>query len=256
MTLHYQQQGQGSDIVLLHGWGFNSQIWQPVLPQLCQHFRVTLIDLPGMGKSSLCDRDYDAETISEHLLAVAPAQALWVGWSLGGLLALQVAALEPARVQGLAMVASSPCFVQQSDWPGIETAVLHQFAEQLQQDHQALLQDFLALHLRGVSDRSMLQSLRESVLQYGTVDPGALQAGLAVLQQWDLRAEFSNINCPTMHVLGRLDSLVPTQVAPAIQQLHGQAQVQVLQRSAHVPFLTESEKFCMLLRELSHECGC
>ncbi|MCP5077676.1 MAG: alpha/beta fold hydrolase, partial [Psychromonas sp.] len=43
--------GQGKDLVLLHGWGVNSAVWQPVVELLGKHFRLHLIDLPGFGES-------------------------------------------------------------------------------------------------------------------------------------------------------------------------------------------------------------
>lgn len=117
MSLHVETRGEsGAELVLLHGWGLASEIWEPLLPQLTEHYRLTLIDLPGLGRSpslALMER----EQVVDALLARAPSRALWLGWSLGGSLALAAAARAPERVSGLMLLAATPCFVQRDAWP-------------------------------------------------------------------------------------------------------------------------------------------
>ncbi len=55
---------QAPDLVLLHGWGLHSVVWDPVVPALLQHFQVTVIDLPGMGRSPLPKGHYDLNFFS------------------------------------------------------------------------------------------------------------------------------------------------------------------------------------------------
>ncbi len=248
-TLHHQSYGQGQDIVLLHGWGLNSRVWQPLLSRLSTAYRVTLIDLPGMGQSPCTVDAYDPECIATQLLAVAPPTALWLGWSLGGLLALHVAASAPARVQGLVMVASSPCFVQQEQWPGLAPDVLQQFALQLQHDHQAVVRDFLACHLRGTLHTRQLTRLQQLIVQGGMPTATALQMALLPLLTWDLRVALAQLQCPHLHILGRLDGLVPASLALALGALYPGATVRIANRSAHMPFLSETALFLQWLSE-------
>ncbi|NHX33796.1 alpha/beta fold hydrolase, partial [Escherichia coli] len=50
--LYWQTVGEGKqDLVLLHGWGLNAQVWQTIIPRIASHFRVHLVDLPGYGRS-------------------------------------------------------------------------------------------------------------------------------------------------------------------------------------------------------------
>ena len=66
--IHTSTTGQGPDLVLLHGWGISSSIWEPVLPLLKPHFRVTTIDLPGIGKSEWDDSLNSLEKYAKYLL--------------------------------------------------------------------------------------------------------------------------------------------------------------------------------------------
>ncbi|MGP1954490.1 MAG: pimeloyl-ACP methyl ester esterase BioH, partial [Arsenophonus sp. NC-QC1-MAG3] len=52
-TLFWQQFGKGKqDIVLLHGWGLNAEVWRIIEVGCCSHFRLHLVDLPGYGRSN------------------------------------------------------------------------------------------------------------------------------------------------------------------------------------------------------------
>ena len=146
MRLFLQTQGSGPDIVLLHGWGLHSGIWADVATALAPHNRVTRIDLPGHGRNAGTAMAEHLSAVAAQIAAVAPAPAIWIGWSLGGLIALQLALSAPAAVRGLVVVAGSPRFVRDTDWPyAVEDAVLQQFARSLDEDYAATLGRFLAL---------------------------------------------------------------------------------------------------------------
>ena len=127
-------------ITLLHGWGFSSGVWKSLVPLLNEHFSVKVIDLPGYGNTAACDFSEKPtpnqlmESIVEKILLQAPDKAIWIGWSLGGLVATHIAKEFPHRVEMLINVASSPCFVSQDDWPGMQLEVLEQFSQSLLMD--------------------------------------------------------------------------------------------------------------------------
>ncbi|WP_234879028.1 alpha/beta fold hydrolase, partial [Salmonella enterica] len=120
----WQTYGEGNcHLVLLHGWGLNAEVWHCIREELGSHFTLHLVDLPGYGRSS----GFGAMTLEEMTAQVAknaPDQAIWLGWSLGGLVASQMALTHPERVQALVTVASSPCFSAREGWPGIKPEIL------------------------------------------------------------------------------------------------------------------------------------
>ena len=73
---------------------------EPLLPRLTARFEVTVIELPGHGGSDAASAA-DLDDWALRCVAVAPPQAHWVGWSLGGQVALQVALRAPSRITGL-----------------------------------------------------------------------------------------------------------------------------------------------------------
>ena len=86
-TLKITTLGKGPDLVLLHGWATNSGIWAGVVKTLAGQFRVNLVDLPGHGVNSHIPLSRNLNAVAEQILTEVPS-ATWVGWSLGGLIAL------------------------------------------------------------------------------------------------------------------------------------------------------------------------
>lgn len=96
-TLWWQTAGTGNcHLVLLHGWGLNAEVWHCISEELASHFTLHLVDLPGFGRS----RGFGAMSLDEmaqQVLDAAPQNAIWLGWSLGGLVASQIALSQPER---------------------------------------------------------------------------------------------------------------------------------------------------------------
>ena len=79
---------QPKELILVHGWGMHSGVWDAIMPGLLQQFQVTVVDLPGLGRSPIPGGEYDLDYLTHHVLQIAPRNAVWVGWSLGGMASL------------------------------------------------------------------------------------------------------------------------------------------------------------------------
>jgi pimeloyl-[acyl-carrier protein] methyl ester esterase len=250
VKLYVESKGNGPEVVLLHGWGMHSGVWEDVVAALVEDFRVTVIDLPGHGFSRGFAAGNRLRDLSAAVASVAPPRAHWVGWSLGGMVTQRLASDATERVAKLVLISSSPCFVQRPDWPhAMRFGVLHLFAETLGQNYQATLKRFLALEVHG-SDHAgeQLRRLRNLVFQHGEPDAAALRDGLSILENEDLRAELSRIHCPTLLMMGRRDSLVPVSAGTAIQALLPNAHLQVFPQAGHAPFLSHRREFIRHLK--------
>lgn len=240
--LYIEKIGQGNPLVLLHGWGWHSGVWQPLVETLTEKYQLFIIDLPGFGKSPLLPKHYELETLSQALLEVTPANAAWLGWSLGGMLAWYIAIHHPARVSHLVTVATSPKFIAKDAWPGVSLATLETFTTALKKNSQATLNDFLELQLRGSHQKNQLQS------QLGTMPPNSLSAlmgGLALLENLDLRPDLDKLICPSLHLFGSHDALVP----PRVANLLPKGRSEIIRRAGHLPFLSQPDIFLNLLNE-------
>lgn len=242
--------GSGLDVVLLHGWGMHSGVWEDVVESLLDHHRVTVLDLPGHGYSRASGAGHTLSDLGAAVMAVAPPRAAWVGWSLGGLVAQQVALSAPERVSRLVLVNSTPCFVQRPDWPhGVAPPVLRRFAEELRQDYRAVLKRFIALEVHGSEHASaQLRQLKAMLFQHGEPDVAALEDGLAILETADMRADLPCIACPTLLLMGQRDQLTPAAAGEAMRNLLPDARLHVLPRAGHAPFFSHLPEFLAQLR--------
>jgi pimeloyl-[acyl-carrier protein] methyl ester esterase len=254
-SLYAHTVGQGPDVVLAHGWGMHSGVWEDVVEGLLTQHRVTVLDLPGHGYSRLREAGHTLTDLAAAVAAVAPAPAIWVGWSLGGLVAQRVALDSPERVSRLVLVNSTPCFARRPDWPhGIALPVLRGFAEELRRNHRAVLKRFIALEVHG-SERAgaQLHRLKTLLFQHGEPEVSALEDGLTILKTADLRAELPRIACPTLLLMGQRDQLVPAVAGEAMRKLLPDARLHVFPRAGHAPFFSHLPEFMAVLGEFLGE---
>jgi len=243
MKLHKNIQGDGPLLVLLHGWGFSHHIWQDLVPSLAKHYTVMSIDLPGFGASPLAENINSLNTFSEAVLNEIPGKAILLGWSLGGLVAQYLAIHHPEQVENLILVATSPHFIKETAWPGIDSDLLKSFAKELESDYQKLLQRFLALQFFGVeSDRALIKRLSTQIIQERP-DLKALHLGLELLLHSDLRTELNHIQPPLRFILGKLDVLVPVSLVEVLANLNSNIHIEVIKGAGHAPFISHPDAF-------------
>jgi pimeloyl-[acyl-carrier protein] methyl ester esterase len=250
MNLHVSAIGQGPRLVLLHGWGLNSRVWDDVVPRLASEFTLECVDLPGHGSSPMQPQVEDLDTLAECVAPHLGTQCHLLGWSLGALIALRLALEHPARIEKLVLVSGTAKFVAGPAWPSaMQPAVLDGFATRLREDYAATVREFLALQVRG-DERAheALRILRRRVLAAGEPDRVALRVGLGILRNADLRAELTRLRTPTLVIAGERDALVPAAACAALAMALPQARAHIIGRAAHAPFLSHLDEFCAEVR--------
>jgi pimeloyl-[acyl-carrier protein] methyl ester esterase len=231
-------------LLLIHGWGMHGGMWGGVTEKLAQHFHVYAVDLPGHGQSTAMAH-FDLDSLVDCLSTQFPDPLSVCGWSLGGQVALRWAMRYPQQVQRLILVASTPSFVRRDDWNHAMSAeLLQEFAAALRQNYALTLKRFLALQLRGSEqEREILAVLRQTLFNRGEPDLTALQEGLAILLECDLRGALSSIMQPALIIAGELDALAPWQASQYMAQQMPNADLVKIKGAAHVPFLSHAEEF-------------
>ena len=245
MNLFTQHYGTGDrSLVLLHGWGLNSQVWDFILAPLGAHFAITVVDLPGYGQS----QPYDALSLKEMAKVIAdhiPSQSIVLGWSLGGLVATQLALDAKEKVKQLILVASSPCFSETEQWPGIKPQVLENFKTQLATDFRRTIDRFIALQSLGTVNASLnTKRLKQAIVDQPQAPLAVLNQGLSILKECDLRDSLPHLDIPTLRIYGALDSLVPRKSILLTDRLWRNSHAVVIEHAAHAPFISHPEAFC------------
>lgn len=237
--------GTGTDIVVLHGWGLNANIWTPVITPLAQLGTLHRLDLPGYGESPWPDNHpVDFNSLCELTLAALPERCHLIGWSLGGLVATELALRHPERFHSLTTVASSPFFPAQADWPGIEPHVLNTFAKQLSKDFKRTVERFLALQSLGSPHaRDDVKQIKEWLFAKPMASVEVLDAGLDMLATVDLRERLAGLEVPLLRIYGKLDALVPTTVAEKVSAILPSSIAHIAPKCSHAPFISDPQGF-------------
>jgi len=219
--------GTGPDLLLLHGWGFNSELFNNLVDQYKDQYRITKIDLPGHGRSN--DINGGLDEWCDEIIKVMPRNPILLGWSLGGLLAINIAT--KIKLSKLILVASTPNFVQTNDWPyGIDESNFRQFSDALELNLSKGLKRFVSLQTQ---DKSQLKALNQSIDKF-PASAKALNQGLEILLTTDLVDELNQLKIPIEVILGNHDTLVPYRISNWYDK--AKIKTQVL-NAGHLPFL-------------------
>ena len=242
-ALYAETRGTGPPLVLLHGWGMNLRVFDPLRDALAAHFTVTALDLPGHGRSPW-PQSLSLAQLLALLATQLPRSSTLVGWSLGGQLCMQLAADPALDVQRLVLIASTPRFVSGADWPhGLPAQTVEDFAAQLARDPDATVGSFLELQVRGsAASGRVLQSLMRALREQGSAQPAALAFALQLLQHNDLRALARSLPMATLVIAGEYDRVTPPGAAEALSQLLPRAVLRLLRRAGHAPFLSHRDE--------------
>ena len=252
--LHIEVNGQGPDLVLLHGWGLNLRVWDGLVEELRAHYRMIAVDLPGHGRSAWSSgRTTPAEQawlLHTNLASVSNHYSL-LGWSLGAQIALDLTAAMPGRIDRLVLVAATPRFVEGPDWPyGMKASAISRVATQLHDNYRQTVSDFLELQVRGSAQgASILEQLRKALLVHGEAHPAALDAGLNTLATNDLRATAAHVKIPTLVIAGQNDRITPPAASSVLARALPDGQYIEMRRAAHAPFLSHKAEFTALVHQ-------
>lgn len=251
--LHVDTTGSGPHLVLLHGWAMHGGVFAPLVERLAPDYTLHIVDLPGHGHSAGADLPLAPGPVVEELVAQLPP-ALWLGWSLGGLFALQAALAHAPAVRGLALMCSSPRFVRdaagEGDWRyGMSPEIFEDFATGLRQDWRGTLERFIALEAFG-SDHAKdeLRTLRAGLFERGEPAAGVLADGLRLLREADLRSMLPQLPVPSLWLAGRRDRVVDPRAMRAAAALAPRSQFAQVEHAGHAPFLTHADEVAAALR--------
>ncbi len=234
-------------LVLLHGWGVNRCIWAPVVDRLRPHYRVLALDLPGYGEAGVLREADDLGSIAEQVADRVEEAAVWVGWSLGSLVAMQVALSRPGRVTRLVLVGANAKFVADPEWPhGVALGYMQRMCRDLAADYPAAITRFLLLQSGRLNcGRAAARQMREMINSCGAPGPAALRRSLSILTRSDLRPQVAGLRVPTQLIHGRLDRIAPPAAAEYLVQRIPDAELSLL-TAGHAPFITHTEDFVTL----------
>lgn len=253
--MHIKVMGQGPDLVMLHGWSMNSAVWHDLAENLAKSYTLHLVDLPGHGQSDWQEGALELATVVETLAKQLPEKSVWLGWSLGGLISLAFAERYPQRMVKLILLAATPCFVKMADWSSaMEASIFNAFATNLDDNQTETLQRFLLLQARGSQhSRDTIRQLSQQLAIDNPPVSQALQAGLQLLINSDMRPQFSALSCPVTMILGERDTLIPSDALAESKRLNPKLTTHLLAGAGHAPFIAQASQCQQIIEQFINE---
>nr|WP_211163041.1 alpha/beta fold hydrolase [Aromatoleum diolicum] len=238
---------------MLHGWGLGPQVWSRLRDALPPDLSVLAPELPGHGAAPPAARA-DIAGWSDTLLPDLPEHAVLCGWSLGGLIALDLAHRYPERVERLILIGSSPCFVSRSGedaapWPhGLDADTVDGFIASFAADPAITLRRFIALQALGDARRRTVGAGLNAALTTLDGDRAkSLADGLQLLANTDLRPIVRDIRQPVHIIHGAGDALMTATAARWLADHCEHSQLTLFDDCGHVPFLSRPDDCAALI---------
>lgn len=210
--------GEGDPLVVVHGLGGAAVNFTELGPLLARRRRVLIPDLPGHGGTAPLERVDGLGSYSEHIAAVAAAEGMlpadMLGYSMGGVVALRLAAARPADVRALALVSAAGIVSttrRAEIW--LAAAAALRPARVMASFRYVFARRpglrFLPFGVWGADDPPSLSS--EAVHGFLAGHPEHADVGSAgrALLRDDPRGDLNRVECPVLLVWGARDRLVP-----------------------------------------------
>lgn len=205
---------------------------------LATQFQTTAFDLPGFGFSDPVE-PVALHRLSERLLRGIEGRFMILGWSLGGLMALEMARRAPERVAGVMLIAVNPCFIRRNDWASaLEVGAFESFAQHIAAAPAGALKRFAVLQAYNGAHRAEVIRELQAAAVWKVPESHVLLATLGLLCKSDMRQVLRGLDCPVALVLGDQDALVPVAIRNELSVLAPKLCCYVVAGAAHAPFLS------------------
>jgi 3-oxoadipate enol-lactonase len=243
--IYFEQHGSGPALVLLHGAGSNAATWWQQLGPLSRHFSCYTLDQRCFGRSVAPLEEFRIEHFVQDVIALLDAQglsqAMLLGQSLGGMVALRATLDHPNRVSAL-VLCDSPLAI---DHP-------RQLAMVRERVTKAAA---LTIEQRSLG-QWCLDHRPELAVLYGQINhfnpnfyrqnAAAWQAAMTRLSEPDQltpMAALRSVACPTLIIVGEDDPIVPVDVMQDVQAHIAGSELRVIANAAHSAYFEQSDAF-------------
>ncbi|MBS1665309.1 MAG: alpha/beta hydrolase [Bacteroidetes bacterium] len=236
-------------VVLLHGFAEDGAVWDQQLDALKKNYRLLIPDLYGSGRSSTLTEATSMEALAEDLLQIldheAISQCVLIGHSMGGYVGLAFAQKHPERLLALGLFHSTA-------YPDSEEkkATRRKAIEFIRTNGSAAFIKQSTPNLFAAGTRDNRPGLiNDSIERYSSFLPEALIAYYeAMIARPDRTEVLASLNCPILFVVGTYDQAVSPQHALEQSHLPSLSHIHILDNSAHMGMLEETDKSNLVLQ--------
>jgi pimeloyl-ACP methyl ester carboxylesterase len=253
VNLNYSEQGSGTPLVLLHGFPLSSAIWREQQARLSDHYRVITPDLRGHGRSPVTDDVYGMELMAADVLALLDAltlpQAVVMGHSMGGYVALAMADRAPGRLSALGIIGSHPFADTEDARQG-----RYKLANKVKLEGSGAVVEFMLPRLFAPNppdDETLTEqvtALMQATRPLGLI--GTLQ-GMAVRP--DTSTLLATLDLPVLLVAGDKDAIVPLARMETMAASLKKGLLATIENAGHMMMMEQPQATTMAIRQFLEE---
>lgn len=250
--LQYKMMGKGNTVVLLHGFGEDSSIWNELAERLQLNYQLIIPHIAGSGKSPLLPgknigMDEYAESVFSILTQENIKECVMIGHSMGGYITMAFAQKYPELLKAIGLFSSS-AYADDEAKKEVRTKAITFVREN---GSAAFLKTSIpGLFADTVKSKDDIDALLEKGNQFS---PEALiQYYQAMIARPDRTTVLKTIQCPVLFLMGINDKAVPFNQSLEQSYLPNLSHIHVLRHSAHMGMLEEKEKSFHTLAHFLH----
>ncbi len=232
MTYNYIDKGKGQPIVMLHGMLGHASNWNKISSMLEDSYRTLALDLPYLG---LDKKELSIGYLSDYVLRFADEmkldKAIYMGNSLGGHIAIDLALKKLKRVESLILTGSSGLFERTYE----KDVQIHPTREYLKRKIEDIFYD-----KRHVTDvlldevYSLLKN-RKNIISIVRLTKAA--------RNYNVKDLLKDITCPTLLVWGKNDTITPPKVANEFNRNIKGSRLEFIEECCHAPMMEYPDRF-------------
>jgi non-heme chloroperoxidase len=250
-SIYFESTGDGRPVVFLHGWTMNHELWDRQVTALAPSYRCITVDLRGHGSSSKPINGYEyeqhVEDLRELLSVLDLHHVTLVGSSMGGAIAIQLAAAHPERVSQVVTVGTPPQLISDERWPEgrpreVVEALLELQRVARERTMRRIVEDSVHSELNEATNAWLLHIALQSPSWAAIGSWKAALASSAV-------PFIARLSVPLLVIQGRHDAFVSGEAAVRLAAEAADSRLAWFERSGHFPFLEEPERFNDELRK-------
>lgn len=229
-------------LVFIPGWGADKRCWQKLAPHFEDAFQIQFLELPFAHERAVNGLQAEIELLAESI----PFNSVIVAWSLGGMLATQIAKQYPERVQRLVLIATNTRFVATESWPhAMPSQTFNAFCKSFNEQPEKTTKRFNMLQAKGETEqKEILQRLQEcSVLKLAKQENA--ERLLSFLQELDNSEIFFELQQRVLMLFAEYDALVPIKAKQDIdnkisERKLNNIQTEIVFESGHAPHISRA----------------
>lgn len=236
----YTIQGEGDDILLLHGWGCQAKIFDNIQSILSKNYRVIAVDFPGFGASEEPKTDWGCLEYANWTLSLMQKlkiiNPIILGHSFGGRIALILNA--KINVKKIILTGSAGLILTSN----IKKKEFNGITHCLKTIFERILPKVIFEYIRNVFITQI------GSLDYKNASPKMKQVLKKVISQ-DLKDYALKINLPTLLIWGENDKDTPLKIGEAFNKIIPQSELKIISACGHYAFLEKETEFLHLITD-------